>query len=269
MSRLNSVAEGGVVRRSAFLISPGGLMRLAACALPFVLVTALAGSASAQDPQSPQDPPPDPMAPAEPAAEDEPLVIHDQTGPPVVVEQYNPGAPPPPGYGYGPGAPPPPPPPLPPLESERARHTIHIEGLGAGLLWSINYEHLLHEDFGVRAGLGSFSLSASAGSSSAKARYTFIPITAHYLAGPGRRNLELMAGMSLAFFGGSAESGSLVSSGSAATVFGVFGLGYRLHPRGPAGMNFRVGMMALVNRHLDVGQGGWVPWPYVSLGASF
>jgi hypothetical protein len=51
-------------------------------------------------------------------------------------------------------------------------------------------------------------------------------------------------------------------------------VGYRFHPVGHAGFQFRVGINALVAPGLGLqnanpGTLGAIPWPYISLGASF
>ena len=58
------------------------------------------------------------------------------------------------------------------------------------------------------------------------------------------------------------------------TGYGTLMLGYRLHPVGGAGFQFRIGMMALIGPGLNVfGDDpysvGVLPWGYISFGAGF
>ena len=59
------------------------------------------------------------------------------------------------------------------------------------------------------------------------------------------------------------------------TAMGTAIVGYRIHPVGGSGFHFRVGAMALIGKGLSLSKGaapdaiGVLPWPYLSLGASF
>ncbi len=161
----------------------------------------------------------------------------------------------------------------------RAPNSVYAEGLGAGLVYSINYERLVVEDLAVRGGISylSFSSTASAGGSSASASSTFItlPVTASYLGvGSKHHILEMGGGMSFLYAGGSASGVGYSSSGSGMTVLPDLLIGYRLHPVNGAGFQFRVGAMAFVGKGLgfnvtDPNAVGVLPWFYLSLGASF
>lgn len=164
-------------------------------------------------------------------------------------------------------------------DNKPAPNSVFLEGLGAGLFYSINYERRVIDDLGVRAGFGYVSLSASgataAGQASASASYLTIPITASYLGIRGRRSgLELGGGTTLAYASGAASSGVTSVSGSGMTAFGTLLVGYRLHPVDHAGFQFRVGVMALAAKGLslsnpDPNSFGVLPWFYMSGGASF
>lgn len=163
----------------------------------------------------------------------------------------------------------------------RAANTIYAEGLGAGFLYSINYERLVTEDIGVRAGFSYISVGASATSNGqtvaeSKATLTTIPITVSYLGVGSKHNmLELGGGASLSFASGSASSVGRSASGSGMAVLPDLMIGYRLHPVDGAGFNFRVGAMAFFGKGLgfsdsrDPDAFGVLPWFYLSLGASF
>ena len=62
-----------------------------------------------------------------------------------------------------------------------AKNVIYAEGLGAGLFYSVNYERNVLDFLSVRAGIGYFPLSVSAGTSSASSHYVTIPLMVNYL----------------------------------------------------------------------------------------
>jgi hypothetical protein len=164
----------------------------------------------------------------------------------------------------------------PPVEEhKRAPNSIYVEGLGAGILYSINYERLVAEDLGVRLGFSYTSVSASSGTSSASASFITIPVTVSYLGVGSKHNmLELGGGLSFLHTSGSASGVGVSSSGSGTTVLPDLLIGYRLHPIDGAGFHFRVGAMAFVGKGLGFSDAdpeavGVLPWLYVSLGASF
>lgn len=160
-----------------------------------------------------------------------------------------------------------------------ARNTIYVEGLGPGLLWSINYERIVTEDLGVRIGFGYLSMGASASTSeatvSASSSMIFIPMTASYLGiRSGKHALELGAGVTIISVGGSVSGFGVNASASGIVPVGDLIVGYRVHPVDGAGFNFRIGMGALVGTGLgfsatDPTAIGALPWPYLSLGGSF
>ncbi|MFZ5889971.1 MAG: hypothetical protein ACOY0T_02795 [Myxococcota bacterium] len=160
-------------------------------------------------------------------------------------------------------------------QRKRALNTVYAEGLGAGLVYSINYERLVLEDLGVRAGFSYMSFSASAGTASSSATFITVPVTASYLGvGSKHHILELGGGLSMLFASGTASGVGASSSGSGMAVLPNALLGYRLHPVDGAGFNFRVGAMAFVGKGLgfsveDPEKVGVLPWFYLSMGASF
>jgi len=164
-------------------------------------------------------------------------------------------------------------------EPEMAPNSIYIEGLGAGLAYSLNYERMVIDDLAVRVGFSYLSFGASAttaaGTTSASASLITVPITASYTGvRSGKHSLELGAGTTLAFASGSVSGFGANSSGSGMMPFGDLIVGYRLHPVQHAGFNFRVGAMALIGKGLALSSGnpdniGVLPWLYISLGASF
>jgi hypothetical protein len=160
-----------------------------------------------------------------------------------------------------------------------APNSVFLEGMGAGLFYSVNYERRVIDDLGVRAGFSYLTLSTSASAggttASSSASYLTIPITASYLGVRGRRSgLELGGGMTLAYTSAAASSGLTAAADSGMTVFGSAMVGYRLHPVDHAGFQFRVGVMALAAKGLsfsnpDPESFGVLPWFYLSAGAGF
>ena len=167
---------------------------------------------------------------------------------------------------------------LPPDESRAnkpAENGVYLEGLGAGLLYSINYERIVLDALAIRAGFSYWSVSASAssGSASASASASFInvPITVSYV---GLRGLEVGAGTTLMYASGSGSTIGASASGSGISPLGTAMVGYRLHPRGHAGFQFRVGAMAMMGKGLSLSTSnpesfGVLPWLYLSAGAGF
>src|SRR2546429_9082512 len=83
-------------------------------------------------------------------------------------------------------------------QDRNATNSIFLEGGGPGLAYSLNYERIFENDFGLRAGFSYMSFSGSAGSSSASATMWTVPVLANYLGlGSGNHSLELGAGATL------------------------------------------------------------------------
>lgn len=158
----------------------------------------------------------------------------------------------------------------------RRPNTIYVEGFGGGLWWSLNFERLVLQDLAIRAGFGYLAFDGfDDEGASASVGFFSIPISVSYLGlGSARHMFEVGGGVTIAGYTGSVRSGLSTSSGAGATAFGqVFG-GYRYHPTGHAGFNFRAGVLALLGRGLSVSSSdptavGAIPWPYVSGGFSF
>jgi hypothetical protein len=171
-------------------------------------------------------------------------------------------------------------PPPPESVNHPAPNSIYAEGLGAGLAYSINYERMVLDELGVRIGFSYLSISASASgggeTASASASYVMVPITASYtgLRTRGGSGLELGAGATMLYVSGAASALGTTTSGSGMTPLVVAMVGYRLQPVDHAGFMFRVGAMALGGEGLGLSNGhasqfGFIPWPYISCGASF
>jgi len=157
----------------------------------------------------------------------------------------------------------------------QALNSVFIEGLGPGTVWSINYERMVIDDLGVRVGISYMEWTAGVGDTKASSDYFAFPITANYVGlGNGRHSLELSAGVTISYATGSAEALGFESSGSGATAMGTVGVGYRFHPL-TTGFHFRVGLGGLMGKGFgtwhdsDVDAFGFLPWGYISFGATF
>jgi hypothetical protein len=163
-----------------------------------------------------------------------------------------------------------------------APNSVFAEGLGAGIAYSINYERMVLDDLGVRVGLSYLSFKETASSangtatSSSSATTIMVPITASYTGIRTRHGagLELGGGTTLLYASAAASGLATSSSGSGLTPLIVAMVGFRLQPVDHAGFMFRVGAMALGGEGLafsnaNPSQFGFIPWGYISFGASF
>ena len=160
-------------------------------------------------------------------------------------------------------------------DTRPAQNGLFLEGLGPGILYSVNYERLVIDDMAVRVGFSYWSVSASvsSGSSSAEASASFftLPVTVTYV---GVRGLEVGGGMTLMHASGAGSTVGASASGSGFAPLGTALVGYRSHPVGGAGFQFRVGAMAMMGEGLslssdNIGGFGVLPWLYLSAGAGF
>src|ERR1700722_17342599 len=66
-----------------------------------------------------------------------------------------------------------------PDQDKLAQNSVFAEGLGAAILYSVNYERMVIDQLGVRVGLSYFAVGATANAggstSTASASYLFIP----------------------------------------------------------------------------------------------
>jgi hypothetical protein len=162
-----------------------------------------------------------------------------------------------------------------------AENSIFIEGLGAGGLYSLNYERMVADEVAVRAGFSYLSIGMSASGSNgqtsgASATLMTFPLTASYLGvRSGKHALELGGGATLISASGTASGTGVSASGSGFGALGTAMVGYAIHPVEGAGFNFRIGAMALMGKGVSLSSGsdptafGFAPWGYLSLGASF
>ncbi|MET0791974.1 MAG: hypothetical protein ABW061_10680 [Polyangiaceae bacterium] len=174
------------------------------------------------------------------------------------------GYPPPPPGGY----PPPPPgyygPEAPPLERQ-AKNSIYIEGLGPGILYSINYDRNIG-DFAGRVGFSYIGLSARSGSDEAHASLITVPITATYLGlGSKKHMFEIGGGVTIVHVSAGANSFAVSDSkseNSNTLLLGNLVFGYRMQPP-EGGFLLRTGISPIF------GGGAFIPLPYLALGGTF
>ena len=105
-------------------------------------------------------------------------------------------------------------------EERTANNAVYVEGLGPGILYSINYERSL-SDFALRVGFGYVSVSATSNSGStqtqASASIITVPITLSYLGVGSKTNIfELGVGATILHAGEGASSIDTDSSATAA-----------------------------------------------------
>jgi len=196
---------------------------------------------------------------------------------PAFAQDVTPGAPPP---GSPPGPPPnaPPPPseprpPLPPMAvvapppddgGRSAKNVLFVEGLGNGLLYSINYERFVSDDVSLRIGFGYFGSGASSdGTQTTSGSLITVPVLANYYLGGINHKLQL--GLGATFVNVSEQDvGSGIGStfnGGGFSAGGTAVVGYRYIPV-KGGFTFGIGFTPFF------GTFGFIPWAGLSLGTA-
>lgn len=149
-------------------------------------------------------------------------------------------------------------------DTSYSRNAIYVEGLGAGVLYSVNYDRRITPDFSVRVGFSSWSIGTLLVLGSGELSYTSFPVTASYLYGNGASHLELGLGLVpgyVSITGGGIFFGKDVTK-TAGTLLGTAIVGYRLQPN-DGGIFFRIGFTPLFTFRK------FQPWGGLSIGASF
>ncbi|MEM1417780.1 MAG: hypothetical protein AAGH15_22970 [Myxococcota bacterium] len=210
-----------------------------------------------------------------------PALAAAQTPNPFTQPQEDPPPPPPPQAPSGGGqlAPPPPPPgsagtthvapiqPPPPVanrDARGARNVVFVEGLGAGLFWSLNYERFLTKDLALRFGFG---VTRFTDPDFEDTQYTFlaIPVLLSFTGvdnasgGNGAHHLNLSAGF-VAVYVSETVDDTFTADGSGG--LGVLEASYRYQPR-DGGFMFRSGPQLLI------GAGIVQVWWSLALGGAF
>lgn len=151
---------------------------------------------------------------------------------------------------------------LPAQAQPSAKNTIFFEGLGNGILYTINYDRMVADTWSARVGLMQISVDEidvdSGGLTQATVSLRLVPITANKLKGEGNHKLELGIGPMLILVSGDIEdTGGIDGAG-----VGVTGtVGYR-YQRPDGGINFRIGLTPLFTP-------SFLPWGGLSLGYTF
>jgi len=127
--------------------------------------------------------------------------------------------------------------------TEFSRNTLFLELLGNAGLYSINYEHRIFEQWGLRVGFSrvNFALDVETGP------VTLAPLMINHIRGKGNNHLEVGAGVLL--------SSSQDTQGITATV------GYRFQPQ-QGGFHFHVGFTPIISDE-------FLPFGGVGIGVSF
>jgi hypothetical protein len=152
-----------------------------------------------------------------------------------------------------------------PSEPERtANNAIYVEGLGPGLLYSINYDRAF-SNVALRLGFEYLSVSATnTDGSNTSTTLVGVPITVSYLGIGSRKHIfEVGAGATVLYVGGAMDTLGNKTTSSTVLAFGVATFGYRYQPP-DGGFFLRAGISPLISS-----EGAFLPWPYLGLGATF
>lgn len=147
-----------------------------------------------------------------------------------------------------------------------AKNVVFVEGLGNGLVYSVNYERLFEKpDVGLRIGFSYMSLGASGNDSSVKVSWIAVPLVASWYVGGENHKLQLGIGATMLSVTSGGQSGPLVGEVSGLIPAPTAVFGYRYIPaRG--GFAFSIGFTPL----MIVGDGGgFLPWGGISFGGVF
>lgn len=79
------------------------------------------------------------------------------------------------------------------------RNAIYVEGLGQGLLYSVNYDHLFTRHWDFRVGFASWAITPFFFFSSGKTKFTGVPLLVNYIVGGSVNHLELGIGAVVGF----------------------------------------------------------------------
>lgn len=120
-----------------------------------------------------------------------------------------------------------------------ASNSIHLELLGNGLIYSLNYERIIIESLSARAGIGYIQVNEIGGDD--KVSLTTVPVMVNYLLGSKSSHLEL--GIGACFIVASADFKEFASVSGSETL-GTATFGYR-YQRPDGGILFRAGVTPL------------------------
>jgi hypothetical protein len=137
-----------------------------------------------------------------------------------------------------------------PDELEFTRHCIYFEGMGQGMLYSINYEYRYFECLSARVGYTSWDIPSFFIFPLVMGRTGIqgFPLMANYLLGGGENFLELGVGaviLNVSFDGREVFFGSDFDGSGAITLYTAT-LGFRMQPD-ESGLLFKVAFTPLTN----------------------
>lgn len=135
--------------------------------------------------------------------------------------------------------------PLEPLTAARrtAHNALYLELGGNALIYSVNYERFLGDEFSVRAGFGYLSVDTpSFGLGGASASLLMVPVLVNYLGVGGlSHKLELGFGLTNVYASAEVDSGGTVQEWDSGLTFApTSSVAYRYAPP-DGGINFKVG----------------------------
>ena len=117
-----------------------------------------------------------------------------------------------------------------------APNSLHLELLGNGLIYSLNYERMIVESFGARIGIGYLQVKEIDGDD--QASLTTVPVMVTYLLGSKSSKLEL--GVGICYINISADIEEFLGVEESETL-GTATFGYR-YQRSDGGLLFRIGV---------------------------
>ena len=150
-------------------------------------------------------------------------------------------------------------------------NAIFLELGGNGVLYTVNYDRLLAQDYGFRVGIGYLGVSSGSNNgdgTSASASLLIIPATFNYFLAShtdgkvGSSKFELGAGIVLVDLSANVSGGGIGNAFSKSGLGGTATIGYRYQPS-DGGVLFRVGFTPIF------GSGGFLPWAGISVGFTF
>ena len=121
--------------------------------------------------------------------------------------------------------------------NEIAQNSVHLELLGNGLLYSLNYERALYKSLNARAGIGYYQVS-EIGDGGDNVSLTTVPVMINYLLGSKSSKIEVGIGACFVFASANFEE---VASVSGSTTLGTATFAYR-YQRPEGGIMFRAGV---------------------------
>jgi hypothetical protein len=133
------------------------------------------------------------------------------------------------------------------------KNTIYLEGAGAAIAYSLNFERNISDKLTARVGFGSVPFTSD--DTGEAVTFTIIPIMANYLIGGGNHKIAISGGILQISASGDAEEGEYdVDLGMIPT----YGVGYRYH-RATGGFFFNA----------SVGLAPLPGWPGIAFGWTF